>query len=163
MAITEYCTSDDLLNRLSAIGVIDRADDTPPDDLGEVIARASIKVDQYCRLLYDQSRLAQSDWVREVTADIAAHLLCRRRGNPSVFKEEYTESMEDLRRVQLGALQIPDIAARREMVPTLGNLRVRLDPFPRVVVERRRSAGPPVEDYQQHYDGLEFFNYGSGI
>lgn len=160
--MAEYCDTDDLLDRLSAAGVIDRADDTPPSHLGDVIARASRKVDQFAFLLY-RNRLAASAWVRDVTADIAAHLLCRRRGNPSVYKAEYDEALVALRRVQLGVLQVPDIAMHRELVPTVSNLRVRLDPFPRVVVERRRSAGPPVEDYRQHYDVLEFFDYGAGI
>lgn len=160
---TEYCDTDDLLDRLSAAGVIDRSDDTPPHHLGEVIARASLKVDQHCLLLYEAGRLAQSEQIKQVAADIAAHLLCRRRGNPSVFREEYDEAMLYLRRVQLGVLQVHDIAARREVVPSVSNLRVRLDPFPRVVVERKRSAGPPVEDYRQNYDALEFFDYGMGI
>jgi len=165
MATTPYCTRQDLINRLSATGVIDRADDGPPAELGDVIDNASTIIDEHCLLLYTPARLAVSDWVNQRATDIAASLLCERRGNPvsQGIAKPYERTMLRLEQVRLGVLSIPDIAARREAVPAMSNLRVRLDPVLRVVVERRRSAGPPVEDYQQHYDRLEFFHYGAGI
>jgi phage gp36-like protein len=164
MALTPYCTQADLTNRLSADGVAYRTDDVPPGVLGDVLAEAATVIDEYCRLGYDPTNLAQSDWVTKRATDIAAFMLCQRRGNPVPpgVAQKYERTLERLELVRLGRLSIPDAPGRRNQVPVLSNLRVRLDPFPRVVVDR--YSGPTREraqDYRQAVDYSEpmFYYY----
>lgn len=158
---TLYCTIKDLENRLSAEGVSARSDDEPPDDLGDCINDASTQIDEHLYFLYDPAQLATSDWVRQRCADVAAFLLCERRGNPPPvgIAKKYERAMERLEMVQLGQLAVPALPVRKELAPVLSNVRVRLDPFPRVVVERSHSTGTP-EGYQQNTDSLDWnFDY----
>jgi phage gp36-like protein len=158
VALTTYCTQSDLVNRLSADGIAYRTDDVPPAALGDVLAEAATVIDEHCRLAYDPASLAQSDWVQQRATDIAAFMLCQRRGNPVPpgVAQKYERTLERLELVRKGQLAIPDAPGRRNQVPVMSNLRVRLDPFPRVVVER--YSGPTRErpkDYTQATDYAE--------
>lgn len=156
-----YCSQNDIINRLSADGVTYRTDDNPPTTLGDVIVDAGTQIDEHLFFLYDPNQLVQSDWVRERAADIASYLLCERRGNPVPpgIAAKYERTMERLEKIRLGLLAVPNLPIRKEQAPVLSNVRVRLDPFPRVVVERSNSTGTP-EGYQQNTDSLDWnFDY----
>lgn len=151
-----YCTTTDLVNRMSAEGVQYRIDDDPPTALGDVLAEAADTVDEHCWTMYSQAALAGSSWIKERCADIAAYLLCERRGNPVPpgIAQKHDRTLKKLERVQLGLLQVPFLAVLRTAVPIMSQPRIRLDPFPRVVIEKSRSTGK-VEG-PQDADTLDF-------
>lgn len=160
MPITQYCAQADIQNRLSTTGVNLRVDDTPPTTLGDVLNNAASIIDEHCRLSYDPATMVTSEWVKQRATDVAAYLLCTRRGNPAPGSIEalYTRTMARLEQVRLGVVQIPDIPARKNMAPVLSNQRVKLTPFPHVVTERNRSTGTPA-GYDQHTDPQEWYDY----
>jgi phage gp36-like protein len=141
-SIVQYCTLSDLQNRLSATGVALRTDDSPPDLLGDVLDDASAEVDMHCQLTYDPAQLSNSRWIKHKTADIAAHLLCERRGDPVPvgIAAKHQRALEALEKVQMGTLKIGDVPQRRKSVPSVTNLRPALRPFPHAVVERSRGT-----------------------
>ena len=155
----DYCDTDDIKNRLSAVGVTLRTDDSPPDDLGDVIDEASAMIEEHCLLGYTETNLAASRWANHVCADLATALLCERRGNPmpAGIARRHERAMERLEKVRLGSMLIPDIAARKEAVPVMSNVRIVQRPFNRTVVERNRSTGKPA-DYKQERDPLDWTN-----
>lgn len=155
-----YCTQDDVTNRLSLDGVAYREDDSPPGLLGDILNDASAMVDEYVFFMYDPAQMATSDWVRHRTADIASYLMCERRGNPVPpgIAHKYERSIEKLAKVRSGQIAIPGLPVRKTMAPVLSNVRIRLDPFPRTVVERNRSTGKPA-GYSRHDDRLDFLDY----
>lgn len=161
--MADYCTIADVQNRLSADGVTYRTDDTPPTTYGDVLDEASREIDFYLFSRYDADLLASSNWVKHQCAVIAAFLLCERRGNPVPrgIAGKYERTIERLEKVQLGVFAVPGIVERRTAVPTMSNVRIRLDPHPRTVVERNRSTtrNQP-QDYVQHADRLEWFDPG---
>ena len=160
MATTAYCTVDDLRNRLSAVGVSLRADDTPPTTLGDVISRASSKINQYCLPRYTAINLAASDWTNEVATTLAVFYLCTRRANPPPQSAafDYKEAIEDLKLVRRGQLNVPDVAMRRAAAPVLSNVHIQLHPVPHTRVEKVRSTGT-VTDYPQKVDPFETIDY----
>lgn len=163
MATTLYCSIDDVKNRLSANGVTLRMDDSPPTSYGDVLDDASRTIDEYCLLRYTEANLDASPWVKHKCADIATFLLCERRGNPPPrgIAGKFERAMERLELVRTFKMAIPDIPERRTAVPTLSQPRIRLDPNPRTVIERKRgSTRNYPEDYAQHTDRLEWFDPG---
>lgn len=161
--MADYCTIEDIINRLSADGVTYRTDDAPPDDYGDVLDDASRQIDFYLLARYESDQLVTSSWVKHGCAVIASFLLCERRGNPVPrgIAGKFERLMEQLKLIQLGNVPVPGIVERRTAVPTMSNVRIRLDPHPRTVVERNRSTtrNQP-QDYVQHVDRLEWFDPG---
>ena len=161
--MADYCAIADVQNRLSADGVTYRTDDTPPTTYGDVLDEASREIDFYLLARYDGDLLATSDWVKHQCAVIAAFLLCERRGNPVPrgIAGKYERTIAKLEKIQTGTgnVGVPGIVERRTAVPTMSNVRIRLDPAPRTVVERNRSTtrNRP-QDYVQHADRLEWFD-----
>ncbi len=152
-----YCSLTDLQNRLSADGVTYRTDDDPPTLYGDVIIDASSQIDEHLYFLYDPTQLALSDWVRERCADLAAYLLCERRGNPPPpgIASKYERAMDRLEKVRLGQLAVPNLPVMKSMAPVLSNCRIQLFPWPRVVVEPSNSTGTPA-GYVQFQDVLDY-------
>lgn len=159
MAVTPYCSLTDLQDRLSDEGVNLRLDDKPTV-YSKVINRASTKIDQYCRPRYTTANLAVSDWVKEAATTISVFMLCGRRGNPppAAIAADYEELIDWLKLIASGARNLPDVPMRKTEVPVLSNVRTRLDPFPRTVVEPKISTGK-AEGYKQHADRLDWFDY----
>ena len=154
---TAYCSQNDIINRLSADGVTYRIDDVPPTDLGDVIVDACSQIDEYLFAQYDPIKLATNDWVRERAADIAAFLLCERRGNPVPpgIAAKFDRTTEKLERVRLGITCVPNLPMRKELATVLSNVRVVLAPWPHTVVERSDSTGTPA-GYTQHNDPMDW-------
>lgn len=152
-----YCSQNDLLNRLSADGVNYRIDDNPPVALGDVIIDASSQIDEHLFFLYDPTQLVQSDWVRERCADIAAYLLCERRGNPVPpgIEAKFVRTMDRLEKVRCGQLAVPNLPVLKSLAPVLSNVRIQMWPWPRVVVEPSNSTGTPA-GYPQSQDILDY-------
>lgn len=165
MAVTNYCTEDDLADRISQEGINLHTDDIPPDDLGAVIERASSKINQYCLRRYTAAKLALSDWVQETAADIAVYFLCSRRGNspPGSVADAYEEAIKELEQIRRGAVQIADIPARKVTAPQMSNVNIRLRPTPHTRVQPGRSTNKPTDFVQRNdlEDPMTF--YGDGI
>lgn len=157
MSTTLYCSENDLINRLSADGINYRTPDNPPTTLGDVLTDACSQVDEHLYYLYDPAQLAASDWVRERAADIASYLLCERGGDPVPpgIQQKYERTMARLEGVRTGTLAVPHLPVRKEMAPVMSNVRIRLDPHPRTVVERGSSTGTP-QSYPQNVDYLDW-------
>lgn len=158
---TAYCTIDDVQRILSVEGVNYRIDDDP-SEYPDVIDEACREVDLYLLPHYSTTTLSGNNWVKYQSAIITAVLLCERRGNPVPrgVDRKYERLTERLERIGSGELHVPGAVRRRTDVPTLSAPRIRLDPYPRTVIERRRggSANPP-EDYPRIDDKTEWPNY----
>ena len=162
MAATQYCVLRDVQKQLSVEGVNLRLDDDP-QVWSDVIDWASLTIDEHCRTGYTQANLQISDWVKRQTAVLAAYELCERRGNPcpqslirKVVRLIGTPEKPGgiLGFILRGSRNISDIPRRKADIPVVSNVRVRLDPSPRIVVETGRSTGTP-SGYSQHEDQLE--------
>jgi hypothetical protein len=155
--VAVYCTSADVVSRLSQAGVDSRTDDDPaaPAFLNDCTDRASATVDEHCLVHYSAANLGASRWVNKVCTDLAAVEVCRRRGNPvpAALEKEAERVLARLELVRKGLLEIPEVGKKKSEAPVLSNVRVRLDPFPRVVVERAVSTGTP-EGYNRNDDAL---------
>lgn len=160
--MSAYCTTTYLEDRISAAGKTLRIDDysssgtVQADLLTRIIENASAQVDLYLLSRYDSVTLAANTWVKHATADLAICILARRRGNPvpDPFAAQCKEVMEQLKLIKDGELPLPEAAERKDSVPVLSNVRVRLDPYPRTVVEQSRSTGVPA-GYAQNTDTLD--------
>jgi phage gp36-like protein len=140
--ITPYTTRTKLDQRLSQIGVDLRIDDDV-STADETIEEATVEVQGYLLRLYSDAQLQQSNWVQLKTTDIAAWMLCGRRGNdvPDSVQQRYEKAIADLERVQSGAVTLPDAAMTKAAAPTLSNQRVRLWPVPNIVNTPHNSTG----------------------
>lgn len=158
--ITLYCSWPDVTNRLGVDGADARIDDDPTTQQ-DVLESAAVEVNGYLQLTYEISALAQSNWVRFKTRDIAVYLLCLRRNHPAPqsVQAQYEKAIADLERVQAGAMKVPDAYESKANVPVLSNQRVTLSPFPRVVNVPGKSTGKQ-EGYAPFNDQLDNFDYG---
>lgn len=145
MTTTAYCTQNDLDNEIGAAAVAALTDDSPPTTLRDCIREASTVIDARLRMLYLPSLMAASDWVIIRARVFASAALFRCRGNPipAGLMAKVQRYEKDLDAVMVGRQQIPDCAPIKANAPVMSNVRVRLDPFPRAVVERGISTGNP--------------------
>lgn len=164
-ATTAYCALADVQRVLSVAGVNLRLDDDPSIYL-DVIDEASREVDLYLLHRYQESDLAVNRWVKHCAATIAAWMFSTRRGNPAPVgvQSRFDHYLERLERIAANRMSLSGIAPRRVEAPTLSAPRIRLDPYPRTVIERSRSSTRNLpEDYAQQTDSLDWFNFGAGI
>lgn len=159
MAVTSYITSAELQLEMSASGVSLRVTDDAAAT-AQAISDASIEADGYAMRRYTRTVLAASDWYKLKVKHIAQYFLSTRTLNPcpQSAQVKYEKAIADLEKVQLGQMDLPDAAGRKEGVPVLSNIRIRVHPFPRTVVERGRSTGTP-EGYTQHADSSDHMDY----
>lgn len=159
-----YCVAADVENILSVDGDTGRLDD---DDSGSLSATesgyltraiqwATARVNLYLLGKYPAVDLAQSWIVNQYASIVAAYLVCSRRGNsaPASLKALYEETMEDLKQLRAGEIQLPDTAMRTAAWPAWSNVNVSvLYTIKRVRVQKPISesrGGDP--DYQQATD-----------
>lgn len=171
---TAWCTPEDLMDYLSALGVSLHSDDggrggddgiASPADATAVEERicldATAEVYFYLSARYADSVLSGSRWVKRRVMDFALHALDTRRGDAAtpVIQERYDRAHEVLEEIRAGKKNIGNLPLRKARggVPTVSNQRVRLDPHPRVVTERKRSTGDP-RDYVRWDDKTEWLN-----
>lgn len=162
MAVTQYCTLADVKKQLSVEGVDLRLDDNPALST-DVLDWASLTIDEYCLPGYTAANLAASGWIKRQCALLAAFEACGRRNNPAPRSLQWkVDRLLDpdrgrLEMVRRGSLNIPDVPRRVTSAPSLSNVRVRLDPVVRTVVEKSRGTSTG-EGYRQHTDRLEWFD-----
>lgn len=160
MAVTSYyCTWDDVVGRLGADGA-DRRTDDDPSRRTDLLRRATVKVNEYLLRLYSATALANSDWVREACADVAAYYACGRRNNPAgkTIATQYEETLASLKEMGSGVRPLPDAAQRKASAPVLSNQRVQLSPVPHTVTVPGTSTGTPA-GYSQHRDAFDPLDY----
>ncbi len=115
---------------------------------------ATSQVKDYCCGRYNDSDLLQSWSVRRWARALAARWVCRRRGNvaPKSIEEDAKEALDEMKRVQVSALNISDIGTRTAGWPFISNVIV--DPaydYAKIRVEQPLSEGTPTQ-YPQHVD-----------
>lgn len=88
--------------------------------------KGTSKVKLYCNARYDDSQLVLSGSVLDWATIVAAKFLCTRRaqGCPKSIQADFEDSIEELRMVQGGQLQIEDIGTRGVDWPTVTNVIV---------------------------------------
>ena len=105
-------TSEQELERLlSEDGTLLHTDDVSDNDevIYEIIERATGRVKQELNKSFDDVDLANSPRIREIATIIGCYLLSYRRGNPSLYSEQYMESMVDLERIANGDLYLSEL------------------------------------------------------
>jgi len=156
-----YCSMTDVRNRLSAEGVNLRLDDFPEDADGDILNEAAAIIDEHAGPRYG-TNLPNSRIVNQWAANIAACLLCERRGNPPPLgmSRKFDRTMKSLEAVLSHGRQITDIAEMKTSCPVLSNVHTQMFPFPHTVVEAgaRRSTGTP-EGYTQTKDLIDRYVY----
>jgi phage gp36-like protein len=130
-----YCTEADMNRYMSAQGIIDAADhdDDNTADTGVVddtINQATEEIDLFARQRYTQTNLSSSTLINRWATVMACRLLFMRRGNPppESLELEYHRIADPetglLVKLSKGLLQLPGVALRDDMRPTMSNLRV---------------------------------------
>lgn len=156
-----YCTEQDLQSLLSPDGEIGRLDDqnigvVNQTYLTNAINWATERVNLYCLPRYNAIDLAQSWLVNNWAVICAAHWLSTRRGNPvpHSFDDLYEEAIEDMKLIQKGQAQIPNIGLRTSAWPAWSNVRVDvLYTLRKIRVERPISETKGTNpDYYQSQD-----------
>ena len=90
----------------------------------EHVSDATLRIWMYLHLLYDAADLADSYWVRRRATWVGCYYISQRRGNPAQFSERYAEIIEELEKMQLGLLQIPDLPTSAKLIPAMDNMTV---------------------------------------
>ena len=90
----------------------------------DAIWEATDRINEVALHFYTAEDLETSGWVRRRCSYLAAHILGRRRGNPSVYCDEVEELKEELKKLQAGLLHIPRISKRDDFAPKMSNLVV---------------------------------------
>lgn len=172
MALTAYCTENDVADRLSQEGIDLHTEDLPPTALGNAIERASADIELYLGLAYSATNLATSEIVNHWATALATYYLVTRNGNqaPQSIYEQAMEIKDPdeglLVRVQQNKLSLPGINRLHTNAPRMSNIRVPVKPWMRVRVERARSSteAKNPELYKQKTDYTDPEQYqGGGI
>ncbi|MGE3410129.1 MAG: phage protein Gp36 family protein [Pirellulales bacterium] len=134
MAVTPYCTVDDLEAIWSVEGVSFRADDDDEHSstamVNAAIEKATVDVNSYLFQQYTVAVLTQSAWVKWCTAIFACVELARRRGNapPDSMLAEYNRYFEMLKLIASGGAGLPGdtglAAPEHDNTPCVTNFRV---------------------------------------
>ena len=156
-----YATQAEVEDILGAVGVRLRVDDgddgtIDPEDadrLQEAIWEATDIINEYALHYYTAEALETSAWIRRKCSYMAAYLMGRRRGNKSIYKDEYDQTISRLQRIQNGLLNIPRLPKRDDFEPRMSNLVVDQNYSKKKIrADRSTSVGP--DDPQQHADYL---------
>ena len=169
-----YCDQTDVTNILSAAGFLDRLDDNRDGILSvaEQGAFTAIQTDVsewvnfYCYHNYDPMYLSQSNWINLRAAELAAYLVCTRRGNscPDVIYERAQKAEQWLQEIHAGRYMLPNVPMRRARAPVFSSLRA--DPRFRFKVLRVEtnysSTTEPTQQptgYSQAQDFSELYSF----
>lgn len=105
-------TSEDEINRLiSEDGTLLHTDDVADNDevLYELAERATGRIKQVLNKGFDDVDLQNSPRIREIATIIGCYLLSIRRGNPSLYAEQYVEALADLDQIASGDLFLSEL------------------------------------------------------
>lgn len=105
-------TSEEEMERLlSEDGTLLHTDDVSDNEemLYELAERATGRVKQVLNKSFDDVNLKNSPRIREIATIIGCYLLSIRRGNPSLYQEQYVEAMSDLEQIADGDLYLSEL------------------------------------------------------
>jgi hypothetical protein len=155
MALTAYCTEEDIAARLSQDGVDLHTADFTDDEMDAIIGDASREIDTYCRPHYDVTKLVTSDIVNGWATYLGCFFLCSRKGNPTTYKWWFDRLCNPdnglLIQVFRGILPIADVSKSFVGAPRMSNVKMKLGPN-RPVVQRQRSSSVKPTAYTQRRD-----------
>lgn len=106
-----FTSEDELLRLISEDGTLLHTDDVADNDeiIYEIVERATGRVKQTLNKSFDDVNLAQSPRIREIATIIGCYLLSIRRGNPSLYAEQYVEALTDLDQIASGDLFLSEL------------------------------------------------------
>jgi hypothetical protein len=105
-------TSEDEMNRLiSEDGALLHTDDVADNEevMYELCERATGRIKQVLNKSFDDINLKDSPRIREIATIIGCYLLSIRRGNPSLYAEQYIEALTDLDQIATGDLFLSEL------------------------------------------------------
>lgn len=124
-----YCTTTDVINRLSQRGYDLRLDDNP-QAYPAVLREATNRVNFFCMPIYPSANLqADADaggFTNDLATTLACYFLCRRRGNtpPAAVAEDYREALEYLDDIRLETKQLPNVEMTTTPYPAFSNVHL---------------------------------------
>jgi hypothetical protein len=106
-----YTTQEEITRLFSENGTDYHVDDYSDSDeiYIEICERATGIVNQYAAKIFDLVDLQRSPRIRHITTNIACYLLSIRRGNPSLYGDQYLEALADLESIVNGEFYIPEL------------------------------------------------------
>ena len=114
-----FTSEDEIMRLISEDGTLLHTDDVTDNDeiIYELIERATGRIKQVLNKSFDDVNLAQSPRIREIATIVGCYLLSIRRGNPSLYAEQYVEALADLEQIANGELYLSEL-------PRSGNTQV---------------------------------------
>lgn len=106
-----FTSEDEIMRLISEDGTLLHTDDVADNDeiIYELIERATGRIKQVLNKSFDDVNLAQSPRIREIATIVGCYLLSTRRGNPSLYAEQYVEALADLEQIANGELYISEL------------------------------------------------------
>lgn len=154
-----YTTRQQVELLLSRYGAMTFADDNrdgiaEPDVWNMILGEASREVDLYLTRWYSPQDMKNNRWIKYITTWIAAYLLTLRRGNPGLFKGRYEMIISWLERIFTGIMQVPDLAWKEDLSPSLSNMVVD-DRFQIAKVRVQPGVSTGGKSSRQHADPMQ--------
>ena len=114
-----FTSEDEIMRLISEDGTLLHTDDVTDNDeiIYELTERATGRIKQVLNKSFDDIDLAQSPRIREIATIVGCYLLSIRRGNPSLYAEQYVEALADLEQIANGELYLSEL-------PRSGNTQV---------------------------------------
>lgn len=95
---------------------------TDPDEvINDAIVQATDEVNTYCLRYYSEASLANNSYIRRIATWIACYLLTQRKGEQGRYEGQYAKAIEWLQKVHDGAMQVPRLAQKSDLVPCHSN------------------------------------------
>jgi hypothetical protein len=106
-----FTSEDEMLRLFSEDGTLLHTDDVADNDevIYEIVERATGRVKQILNKSFDDINLMASPRIREIATIIGCYLLSIRRGNPSLYAEQYVEALADLEQIANGELYLSEL------------------------------------------------------
>lgn len=154
---TVYCSESEVQRFLSSGAVTDFADhdaDGTADEhvVDDCINQATEEIDLFARQRYTQTILKTSTLVNRWCVVMASRFLCQRRGNivPETIEREWERIADPvtghLAAIAAGRRQLPGMALREDLRPTMSNLTVdRRRQRSTIRVTNVNSSDPPTK------------------
>ena len=105
----------------SQVSERDFAGDTD-DAINDCIYETTTTFDSYCATYYASSDMVNSNWVVTRATWYACWLLSQRKGSTDRFWKRVEQIIDELEKIRIGLLTIPDIPISANFVPSMSNV-----------------------------------------
>lgn len=145
MADLNYCTPQDVVDRLSETAAELRTDDIPIADVtanvGDCIAEASAEIDSWVGARVKPANLAANRWVKFCCRSLACSYLCIRRGQdvPTSIAADCERYRAQLKMIATGTLKLPNLPTAPGGL-AVSNQSYDNNRYPAIATERPRST-----------------------